>query len=311
MNNPTPGTVLSIASGEYSAHISTLGGGLQACTFEGRPLVETYPDDELPPLACGLLLSPWPNRTADGAFEAKGQRYQLPINEPDRKTALHGFVHERQWNVEEHSSDVVHLSIDVPASESWPWAHRCEARYSLDSNGLRLTFIASTECDWMPYAMGWHAYLNPQGAELDDATLTLNASAQLPLDTKRKLPCGEPRLTQLVHGLAEGLPMRGVQLDDCFATAGPIEATVVGADGRGVRMTCNDNLHWAQVFTPDPLLGCGFPGRGRAVAVEPMTAPPNALVHGTDLITLSRGHPTVQHVRLTALVQSKAARPEA
>ena len=49
-------------------------------------------------------------------------------------------------------------------------------------------------------------------------------------------------------------------------------------DGQGYR--------WLQVFTGDPL---DPSRRRRALAIEPMTCPPNAFVTGTDLLILQPG----------------------
>jgi aldose 1-epimerase len=43
-------------------------------------------------------------------------------------------------------------------------------------------------------------------------------------------------------------------------------------------------FRWVQVYTPNDFLG-----RGRAVAIEPMTCPPDALNSGIDLITIAPG----------------------
>jgi aldose 1-epimerase len=43
---------------------------------------------------------------------------------------------------------------------------------------------------------------------------------------------------------------------------------------------------WLQVFTGDPL---GPQARRRALAIEPMTCPPNAFVTGIDLATVEPG----------------------
>jgi aldose 1-epimerase len=43
---------------------------------------------------------------------------------------------------------------------------------------------------------------------------------------------------------------------------------------------------WVQVFTSDPL---DPDHRRKAVAVEPMTCPPNSFASGTDLIRLAPG----------------------
>ena len=48
---------------------------------------------------------------------------------------------------------------------------------------------------------------------------------------------------------------------------------------------------WLQVFTGDTL---AEPHRRQAIAVEPMTCPPNSFVTGQDLITLEPGE-SVSH----------------
>jgi aldose 1-epimerase len=54
----------------------------------------------------------------------------------------------------------------------------------------------------------------------------------------------------------------------------------------GVRLWADEGYRWLQVFTGDPL---GPDLRRRALAVEPMTCPPNAFVTGDDLLILSPG----------------------
>ena len=56
-----------------------------------------------------------------------------------------------------------------------------------------------------------------------------------------------------------------------------------GPDG-GVEVWAEPDFRWVQVFTPDE-----FPGSGQAIAIEPMTCPPDALNSGVDLITLAPG----------------------
>ncbi len=62
------------------------------------------------------------------------------------------------------------------------------------------------------------------------------------------------------------------------------EASVLDADGNGVRIRFGPATPWVQVCTSD------FPGGNRAgLAVEPMTCPPDALRTGTDLVVLEPG----------------------
>jgi aldose 1-epimerase len=49
-------------------------------------------------------------------------------------------------------------------------------------------------------------------------------------------------------------------------------------------------LEWVQVFTGDALAG---PWRRGAVAVEPMSCPPDAFNSGTDVVRLEPGGETV------------------
>ena len=51
-------------------------------------------------------------------------------------------------------------------------------------------------------------------------------------------------------------------------------------------MWAGEGYRWLQVFTGDPL---GPDRRRKALAVEPMTCPPNAFVTGDDLLVLEPG----------------------
>jgi hypothetical protein len=51
-------------------------------------------------------------------------------------------------------------------------------------------------------------------------------------------------------------------------------------------MWAGEGYNWLQVFTGDPL---GPDMRRKAVAIEPMTCPPNAFVTADDLLVLQPG----------------------
>ena len=55
--------------------------------------------------------------------------------------------------------------------------------------------------------------------------------------------------------------------------------------GTEVSLWAGAGYGWLQVFTGDPL----GPRRRKAVAMEPMTCPPNAFVTGIDLLVLAPG----------------------
>ena len=40
----------------------------------------------------GASLMPWANRIANGTYNFYGKTYNLPVNEPERNDAMHGFL---------------------------------------------------------------------------------------------------------------------------------------------------------------------------------------------------------------------------
>ena len=70
------------------------------------------------------------------------------------------------------------------------------------------------------------------------------------------------------------------------------------AGGKGVRLEMGEGLNWVQMYTPADFPRAGGPGK--ALAVEPMSAPPNALRSGEDLAYLSAQNPQTFTMRLAA-----------
>jgi aldose 1-epimerase len=59
-----------------------------------------------------------------------------------------------------------------------------------------------------------------------------------------------------------------------------------GGEGSRLGLWASHGYRWLQVFTGDPL---GEDLRRKAVAIEPMTCPPNAFVTAEDLLVLEPG----------------------
>lgn len=292
---------ISLKNGQYSAEIATYGGGLRSCEYREQPILESYPRGEIPPLSSNIILAPWPNRTADGQFTFQDNSFQLNINEPDRNNAIHGFAHEQRWDVKKATEDYVLLGCILTSEKGWPWRLELTAEYKLSDTGLRVLFeVTNLGAEAAPFALGIHTYLALFGAPVDDYVLSVPVDSHLELDPERLLPTGtvtalvdEPQLADLPHGLT----LDGMLLDDCFHATD--HSTVdrvtvlhhrnVDVEKRKVVMHTSPNLPWFQIFTADPTQGNAYPGRGRALAVEPMSAPPNALRSGMDLLTLQPG----------------------
>jgi aldose 1-epimerase len=189
-------------------------------------------------------------------------------------------------------ADRVRLSHVLHGRPGYPFCLRIEAEYRLHpDNGLQVIVTASNPGSRpAPYGIGSHPYLTAGAPVIDECELTLPAASWLPT-TKRGIPAGPPESVEdSGFDFRQPRPIGGTRLDHAFT------ALLRGDDGRAwVRLAgphgaallwAGPGYRWLQVFTGDPL---DEPHRRRALAVEPMTCPPNAFVTGTDLITIEPG----------------------
>jgi aldose 1-epimerase len=292
---PLTGLQYDIADGDYRAAVTELGAGLRALTFRGQPVIVEYEADELPPAGAGQLLAPWPNRVDGGRYVFDGTEHQLALTEPARSNAIHGLTRWMPWTVDSHEASVVRLRSAPHGQQGYPFAVEIEAEYRLESGaGLHVTITARNRGSHpAPYGTGQHPYLTVRAPSVDGCELTLPADSWLPLDD-RGIPSGpaQPvegtpydfRKPRLIGGTVLDTALTGLSRgEDDRAWA---HLTADGGAGARVSLWAGPGYQWLQVFTADPL---GPEMRRRAVAIEPMTCPPNALVTGDDLLVLSPG----------------------
>ena len=267
---------VALARGGVRAVISTSSAAVRELTVDGRPLLRSFAQGTHPPQAANIILAPWPNRVADAAFTFRGRRHELAATEPARGHAIHGFTVRRIFGIVEHSPDAAVLRSVLGPEPGWPWPIELSVHYALTDSGLEAAMTAVNLADEpAPCALGVHTYLDAQGAPLDACTLHHTIAERQPVN-ERLIPAGarEP----WPHS---PIPMRGTLLDD--AGYDPLHrphlARLIDASGTGVELEATPNLPWTQLFTSPQ----------RHLAVEPMTAPPNALNTGEDLAVLDPG----------------------
>lgn len=296
MHDPVPATgrQFEITHGLARAVITEVGAALRVYEVDGSPYVESYDADQLPPSGAGTVLVPWPNRVAGGKWALDGEPQQLALTEPDRFNAIHGLLRSVVWTVVEHAESTVVLHATVPVQPGWPVPLLTSIGYTLDHTGLTVTHtVENLGARSIPFGVGVHPFPRAGAAETDDCTLRLSASSIQPADPERLLPQRPPRaLSGDETDFGSGRTLRGLRLDSTFGGAVPVleesqrlvRHSLIGPAGTGVRVWADPVFKWVQVFTAQD-----YPGRGRAVAIEPMTCPPDALNSGIDLITLTAG----------------------
>lgn len=294
-----------IRGGGYRALILGPGAALAALDWDGaggpRALTETWDITQRPPLSAGSILVPWPNRIRDGKFDFDGFPHQLAVNDPMTGTAIHGFVNRLHWIAEDQAPDSITLSVGIGLHQGWPYRIHTSVTYRVSDKGLTVTHAAvNTGETRAPFGLGVHTYLRAGEYPVDECRLTLAAGTRLPLD-ERMLPSAP---SQPVAGtrfdFADPRELAGVILDTPFSALlpnadGHAHNRLSAPDGIATELWLSPEFRWMQVFTAGDETGKPFPRRGRAqdveprgraLAVEPMTCPPDAFNSGVDVLVL-------------------------
>jgi aldose 1-epimerase len=296
-SSPLTGTQHEISAGEYSAVVTELGAGLRQLHHGGTPLLTSYEADQLPPAGTGQLLLPWPNRVDGGRYQVDGKTLQLDLSEPAAHNAIHGLTRWASWASDGPAAGHVLLRHTLLGRPGYPFRLNLEVEYRLDSaEGLRVQVTARNEGSARaPYGTGSHPYLTAGTPLVDECELTLPAGRWQP-PGDRGIPDGPTRdVAGSAFDFRAARKIGDLRLDHAFTgldrdEAGRAWVRLAGPRG-AVAIWAGEGYHWLQVFTGDAL---DEQHRRRALAVEPMTCPPNAFVTGTDLLMLEPGQ-SVQH----------------
>lgn len=283
---PPSGDQFEIRGGGYRAVITECGAALRVLEYDGRALVDGYPEDAMASGGRGQILMPWANRIRDGRYEFEGQTLQLGLSEATRHNASHGLVRWVAWTVEEHSEASVSLVYRLMAQTGYPWTVDLHVLYDLSADGLTVTQTATNMSgSSAPYACGAHPYLALGDGPVDVWELTMPAATRL-LTDDRLLPVGSESVEGTPYDFRVTRPIRDAVLDDTFTDLSrdsDDQCLVSVTDGQhGVVLWGGPGITCFQVFTAD-----GTPTARRSLAVEPMTAPPDAFRSGEGLTVLA------------------------
>jgi aldose 1-epimerase len=282
-----------MALGDPSAH-SIAAGDLEAVFLPGRGMIGASLRDRGAELlrrvvdletmaaegrAAGMpLLHPWANRLAEFGYRAAGRPVALDPSSPllhrdDNGLPIHGVPWSRlAWEVTHARSDGLAARLEWARGEHlavFPFRHRLEMAVTLRPEGLtwETTLVAGPEGP-VPASFGFHPYFGLPGLPRARWRLRLPPMTRLALD-RYQIPTGaeEP-----FPGLDAELG--SLDFDDGFALRDPMTSFSIEGAGRRITVECLEGFGYAQVFAP----------KGHEyVALEPMTAPTNALVSGRGL----------------------------
>jgi galactose mutarotase-like enzyme len=245
-----------------------------------RAYVERYSTMGIP------FLHPWANRLGADRFELEGREIDLnlpdlPLKRDDSGLPMHGLLSAAPgWRVERHveldGGGALAASFDFGAYphllEAFPFPHLVEIEATLVEGSLEIaTSVAATGDVAVPIAFGFHPYLRLPGVERADWVLTAPVRRRVVLD-ERGLPTGEREPTAIEPG-----PLGERTYDDAFLAPSPGTAFVLTGPDRRLELRMDSGYPFTQIFAPADT---------DAVAIEPMTAPTNALLAGGPELTL-------------------------
>jgi aldose 1-epimerase len=276
-----------IRHGDRVAVVTEVGATLRVFGAGGVDVVDGFAPDEISPAGRGQVLAPWPNRLDGGRYAFGGREGRAAIDEPEHGNAIHGLVRWLPWRVGSKAEDAVTLMCALPAQPAYPWRLELELDYRIGPKGLAVTTRATNASDLSaPFGIGFHPYLTV-GVPVDGASLTLPASRRL-LTDERALPDGEEDVDGTPFDFRGARTIGATQLDTCLTGLvrdddGRVRARVEAGE-RAVELWADAGFAYLQAYTGDTLEPVSR--RRAAIAIEPMTCPPNALATGTDVIRL-------------------------
>lgn len=230
------------------------------------------------------LLHPWANRLAGFHYSGAGLDVTLDRSSPllhldDRGLPMHGVPWALlNWNVTEVKKDSLAAHLDWTTDELlaiFPFRHRLEIAAAIIPDALELnTKLIASSNGSVPVSFGFHPYFGLPDLPRKEWRLQLPAMQKLVLDS-RGIPTGEEEAFD-----GYDAPLDDNNFDDCFALRGENRSFVLSGADRRITVEFLEGYEYAQIFAP----------RAKDyVALEPMTAPTNALSDGRRLKFVESG----------------------
>ena len=281
-----------IGHGHQRAVITEVGATLRSFTVEDRRVIDGFESTEWSHGGRGQVLAPWPNRLGDGRYSFEGIEAEAPLNEPSRNNAIHGLVRWMPWRMVGRAQNRVSMACELRPSPAYPFSLRLTIEYRLGRDGLTVV----TDADNiglidLPFGLGFHPYLLAGTSSVDQVRLTVPAAQRLITDD-RGLPTANGPVAGTEFDFTNGRLIGVTKLDTGFTDLrrdadGRARVELDHPDGAGgVTLWADERFGYLMVYSGDTL---DPDERRTAVAVEPMTCPPDALRSGVDVAVLRPG----------------------
>lgn len=231
-------------------------------------------------------LSPFVCRIRDAAYVWEGRPYRLEKFSLNG-AALHGLIYDSAFDVIEEIIHMDHAEVELKhayagSDPGYPFPYDCYIRYRLveDNTLLITTAIHNRSNTPIPVADGWHPYFT-LGGKVDDLTLQMHASGMLEYDPDL-IPTGRSVPDSSWN---EGKRIGDTRLDNGyvldFNCPQPLCTLSDPATGISVSFHPDPSYPYLQLYIPE---------HRKSIAIENLSAAPDAFNNGMGLTVLDLDH---------------------
>jgi galactose mutarotase-like enzyme len=225
------------------------------------------------------LLHPWANRLGGFTYPANGSDVLLASSTPRLRVdgqglPIHGLLAAYpRWQVREAGAQTLVADLAFGDDEAllgaFPFPHALTLAVEQSPGSLTVTTTLTPTGDVpVPVSFGFHPYFTLPGVTYDGLVLRTPAMTRLLLD-ERGIPTGEREAVG-----ARRATIGDAKLDDLYTDLGAEPSFTLAGGGHELTVRFREGYTHAQLFTrPDRPV----------VAIEPMTAPTDALRSGDGL----------------------------
>jgi aldose 1-epimerase len=231
-------------------------------------------------------LSPFVCRIAGGKYTFEGKSYEFDKKFPDG-SAIHGILFDKPFTVLHKSIKENEASISLyyyynKENPAYPFEYEITVQYTLQREGrlLIVTRVKNLSGGRIPMTDGWHPYFSLEG-EINNWFLSFRSRRMLAFDDKL-IPLGHIEDNGKFYSPR---PIGNEFFDNCFLLepdAGTMPALILKNHENGLRLSFfpDENYPYLQIYTP---------GDRKSIAIENLSAAPDAFNNGMGLHILEPG----------------------
>jgi len=282
-----------IGHGRQHVVVTEVGATLRSYTVDGAPVIDGFGVTDMCSSGRGQVLAPWPNRLGDGRYSIDGRTGRVAWDEPERRNAIHGLVRWLPWHLRSRAQNVVVLGCTLFAQPAYPWRLEFVLEYRLGREGLVVT-AGVTNADEVPARSVWdfirtshsvHPPSTPSGSRCPAHA----AWSPMSVVCRRGTPSSPGASSTSLPGVGS-VPHNSTPaslLYPVMTVAWLASISMTPSPDAVSPSGWTSTSGYAMAYTADTVEPAGR--RRQAIAIEPMTCPPDALRSGPTSSAWNQG----------------------